>query len=55
MFNYSSIEHPSSCLVFNPFTELMGEFPRGVMVKAMDFGIVAFEFGIQSRYYVHFH
>ena len=27
---------------------------RGVMVKAMDFGIVVCEFKIQSRYYVHF-
>ena len=28
--------------------------PRGVMVKAMDFGIVVSEFVFQSRYYVHF-
>ncbi len=28
--------------------------PRGVMVKAMDCGIVAREFVLQSRYYVHF-
>ena len=28
--------------------------PRGVMVKAMDFGIVEREFILQSRYYVHF-
>ena len=28
--------------------------PRGVMVKAMDFGIVVCEFEIQSRYHVHF-
>ena len=27
---------------------------RGVMVKAMDFGIVVCEFRLQSRYYVHF-
>ena len=27
---------------------------RGVMVKSMDFGIVVFEFEIQSCYYVHF-
>ena len=32
----------------------MGEFPRGVMVKAMDCGIVVNEFVLQSRYYVHF-
>ena len=28
--------------------------PRGVMVKAMDFGIVVCKFDIQSRYYIHF-
>ena len=28
--------------------------PRGVMVKAMDCGIVVSEFEFQSRYYVHF-
>ena len=28
--------------------------PRGVMVKAMDCGIVVSEFVLQSRYYVHF-
>ena len=28
--------------------------PRGVMVKAMDCGIVVLEFVLQSRYYVHF-
>ena len=28
--------------------------PRGVMVKAMDCRIVVSEFGLQSRYYVHF-
>ena len=30
------------------------ECPRGVMVKAMDCGIVVSEFVPQSRYYVHF-
>ena len=30
------------------------ECPRGVMVKAMDCGIVVSEFELQSRYYVHF-
>ena len=29
-------------------------YPRGVMVKAMDCGIVVREFVFQSRYYVHF-
>ena len=28
--------------------------PRGVMVKAMDCGIVVSEFVLQSRYYIHF-
>ena len=28
--------------------------PRGVMVKAMDCGIVVSEFVLQSCYYVHF-
>ena len=28
--------------------------PRGVMVKAMDCRIVAYEFVLQFRYYVHF-
>ena len=28
--------------------------PRGVMVKAMDCGIVVREFELQPRYYVHF-
>ena len=28
--------------------------PRGVMVKAMDCGIVEREFVLQLRYYVHF-
>ena len=31
-----------------------GGCPRGVMVKAMDYGIVVREFVLQSRYYVHF-
>ena len=28
--------------------------PRGVMVKAMGYGIVVSEFELQSRYYVYF-
>ena len=31
-----------------------GVVPRGVMVKAMDCGIVVCEFILQSCYYVHF-
>ena len=34
-------EHPGGC-------------PYGVMVKAMDCGIVVSEFVLQSRYYIHF-
>ena len=33
---------------------MIGGCPRGVMVKAMDFGIVVIEFVLQSRYYVYF-
>ena len=28
--------------------------PHGVMIKAMDCGIIVSEFVLQSRYYVHF-
>ena len=31
-----------------------GGGPRGVMVKAMDCGIVVGESALQSRYYIHF-
>ena len=33
---------------------IIGGCPRGVMVKAMDCGIVVSEFILQSCYYVHF-
>ena len=33
---------------------ISGGGPRGVMVKAMDYGIVVRKFVLQSRYYVHF-
>ena len=36
------------------FSRNYGGCPRGVMVKAMDCGIVVSEFVLQSRYYVHF-
>ena len=35
-------------------TALLKGCPRGVMVKAMNCGIVVREFVLQSRYYVHF-
>ena len=41
----SPTSHHSWCLV---------GYPRGVMVKAMNCGIVVREFVLQSRYYVHF-
>ena len=34
--------------------KLVSGCPRGVMVKAMDYGIVVREFVLQLRYYVHF-
>ena len=34
--------------------EILRVCPRGVIVKAMDCGIVVSEFVLQSRYYVHF-
>ena len=34
--------------------KMRGGGPCGVMVKAMDCGIVVSEFVLQSRYYVHF-
>ena len=37
----------------SPLTRTEG-CPRGVMVKAMNCGIVVNEFVFQSRYYVHF-
>ena len=33
---------------------MIGGCPRGVMVKAIDYGIVISEFVLQLRYYVHF-
>ena len=37
-----------------PLPNVLRGCPRGVMVKAMDCGIVVSEFVLQSRYYVHF-
>ena len=34
--------------------KLLRGCPRGVMAKAMDYGIVVHEFVLHSRYYVHF-
>ena len=38
----------------SPYWKKYGGCPRGVMVKAMNCGIVVREFVLQSRYYVHF-
>ena len=40
--------------IYDMYTRFVGRCPRGVMVKAMDSGIVLSEFELQSRYYVHF-
>ena len=49
--NVTRIRMLTSRLQYNTFTE---GCPRGVMVKALDCGIVVREFILQSRYYVHF-
>ena len=41
-------------IISEQHTKKYGGCPRGVMVKAMDCGIVVREFVLQSRYYVHF-
>ena len=41
-------------LIYLMHIDLIRECPRGLMVKAMDCGIVVREFVPQSRYYVHF-
>ena len=48
--------HLSACMVqCQPSTNVVSSWcPRGVMVKAMNCGIVVREFVLQSRYYVHF-
>ena len=44
----------SNCIVSPNETRQDKGCPRGVMVKAMDCGIIISEFELQSRYYVHF-
>ena len=39
---------------YEMFNHIVSGCPRGVMVKAMNCGIVVREFVLQSRYYVHF-
>ena len=40
--------------IYLPNPSISKGCPRGVMVKAMNCGIVVREFVLQSRYYVHF-
>ena len=42
------------CRIYKCDSKSIGGCPRGVMVKAMDCGIVVSEFLLQSRYYVHY-
>ena len=51
-YGFELVEYPS----YSPEWTLSKYylFPRGVMVKAMNCGIVVREFVLQSRYYVHF-
>ena len=44
----------SSNTISNTKDFFWGGWPRGVMVKAMDCGIVVHEFVLQLRYYIHF-
>ena len=39
---------------WNVIPQMLAGCPRGVMLKAMDFGIVVCEFVLQSHYYVYF-
>ena len=45
---------PNALYTYIEYMICKGGCPRGVMVKAMDCGIVVREFVLQSRYYVHF-
>ena len=52
MFFNGSLQQDESALADHQ--KLISWCPRGVMVKAMNCGIVVREFVLQSRYYVHF-
>ena len=41
-------------IYYQPYYNISGGFPHGVMVKAMDSGITEREFVLQSCYYIHF-
>ena len=49
MSNLLFLTHTQQC-----YPRIIGGCPRGVMVKAMDCGIVVREFVLQARYYVPF-
>ena len=53
ILNKSCWQHPTKLQLHSHLTPIM-RCPRGVMVKAMNCGIVVREFVLQSRYYVHF-
>ena len=52
LYRYIHVAFVQKVLIFTQVLE--GGCPSGVMVKAMDCGIVVREFELQSRYYVHF-
>ena len=57
VLNKSWRQHPTRLQLYGhlpPITKTIHGCPRGVLVKAMDCGIVVREFVLQSRYYVHF-
>ena len=53
ILNKSERHHPTKHQLYGHLPPISG-CPRGVMVKAMNCGIVVHEFVLQSRYYVHF-
>ena len=48
------MEYPFVAIILRSTLTQSEGCPSGVMVKAMDCGIVVREFVLQSRYYVHF-
>ena len=57
MYMYVAIQHTFTHFRFTLcyWPELRREYPRGVMVKALDCGIVVSEFELQFHYYLDFH
>ena len=50
----SERDTPDEVICNPPYKTGFWGCPRGLMVKAMNYGIVVREFVLQSRYYVHF-